>query len=75
MTSAGAACEVASDRDAFSPGTLRLAGLAARALGWRPAEFWHATPAELATAIAPEGAAPDYMSRADVDRLLKHDEG
>lgn len=39
----------------------RLAGVAAIVLGWRPDEFWHATPAELAgilDAMAGEGAAP-----------------
>lgn len=28
-----------------------LAGLAARLLGWRPDEFWRATPAEMAAAL------------------------
>jgi hypothetical protein len=29
-----------------------LAGLTAALLGWRPDEFWNATPAELATILA-----------------------
>ena len=29
----------------------RLAGLSGALLGWRPHEFWAATPAELATVI------------------------
>ena len=40
---------------------MRLAGLAAVAFGWRPDEFWRATPDELAAplrALAPEGEAP-----------------
>jgi hypothetical protein len=46
----------------FGAGAARLAGLAGALLGWRPCEFWGATPAELATiltALAPpdEGAA------------------
>jgi hypothetical protein len=32
----------------FSVAALRLAGLAGALLGWRPVEFWDATPAELA---------------------------
>jgi uncharacterized phage protein (TIGR02216 family) len=30
----------------------RLAGLAGALLGWRPEEFWRATPAELAAILA-----------------------
>lgn len=41
------------DGQAFGPGAARLAGLAGRLLGWRPDEFWHATPAELAAILAP----------------------
>ena len=36
----------------LAPAALRAAGLAARWLGWRPADFWSATPAELAAALA-----------------------
>lgn len=32
----------------FGDMAARLCGLAANQLGWRPDEFWHATPAELA---------------------------
>jgi hypothetical protein len=38
-----------------------LAGLAGALLGWRPHEFWRATPAELAAvldALTPPQAAP-----------------
>jgi hypothetical protein len=44
----------------FADHATRLCGQAALLLGWRPAEFWDATPAELATVIAafaPDGAA------------------
>lgn len=37
---------------AFGPGAVRLAGLMARVAGWRPAEFWEATPAEAAAVLA-----------------------
>ena len=57
---------------AFAPGALRLAGLAARALGWRPPEFWAATPAELAAILAPESSAAP-LARADLARLMEHE--
>jgi hypothetical protein len=45
----------------FADSAAQLAGLAGALLGWRPGEFWAATPAELAaifTAMAPRGEAP-----------------
>lgn len=36
---------------AFADGAARLAGLAGALLGWRPDEFWRATPAELAAVL------------------------
>lgn len=35
----------------FGERAVVLAGLAARLLGWRPDEFWNATPAEMAAAL------------------------
>lgn len=35
----------------FAEAAGRLMGVAALLLGWRPAEFWAATPAELATIL------------------------
>lgn len=50
--------------------------LAARLLGWRPDEFWRATPAELALALAdPDGAesaAPP--SREAIARMMERDD-
>ena len=43
--------------DSFGASAVRLCGLAARVLGWRPGEFWAATPAELA-AIFSENVEP-----------------
>lgn len=59
--------------DAFGPSAMRLARLAARALGWRPAEFWAATPAEL-IAILTDGAEPAPLARADLTRMMEQDE-
>jgi hypothetical protein len=38
--------------DDFAAAAVRLAGRAALLLGWRPADFWAATPAELAAVTA-----------------------
>lgn len=35
----------------FADGAVRLAGVAGWLLGWRPEEFWRATPAELAAVL------------------------
>lgn len=40
----------------FASGAARLAGIATLLLGWRPDDFWRATPAELATILAAFGA-------------------
>ncbi len=60
---------------AFGPGASRLAGLAARLLGWRPGEFWHATPAELAAALTPVTAADQPLGRSDLNRLMERENG
>lgn len=36
----------------FSEAAARLAGMAGAVLGWRPEDFWQATPAELAGVVA-----------------------
>lgn len=59
--------------DTFSAATIRLAALAAQILGWRPREFWDATPAELALALGepePPGAPP---SRAEIDGMIERE--
>jgi hypothetical protein len=54
---------------------VRLYGLAARLLGWRPAEFWAATPAELVTALTPaQGEAVDGLNRTELNRLMDEDD-
>lgn len=59
----------------FGPGAGRLAGMAGRWLGWRPDEFWRATPAELAAVLTPEAdaAAPVPLSRDEFNRLMERD--
>ncbi|MBS0481880.1 MAG: phage tail assembly chaperone [Proteobacteria bacterium] len=57
----------------FGPDAARLGGLAAQMLGWRPAEFWLATPAELAAALTPLSHAAAPLTRTDLDRLMEQD--
>jgi len=59
----------------FAVAAGRLAGLSGRALGWRPHEFWAATPAELAAILAavPGCEAGNSLTRADLARLMEHE--
>ena len=43
----------------FGAAALRLSGAASRRLGWRPDDFWNATPAELNAALAMPAGPPD----------------
>ena len=55
----------------FSEAAGRLAGMAGALLGWRPDEFWRATPAELAavlSALAGGGSAAP-VTRVELHRL------
>jgi hypothetical protein len=54
----------------FMQSASRLVGLTALLLGWRPEDFWRATPAELAAIWeaargdgADPGIAPDMIAR------------
>ena len=53
------------ERD-FGSAAARLSGAASMLLGWRPDDFWAATPAELATAL--NGA--DDGGQTPVDRTI-----
>jgi Phage tail assembly chaperone protein, TAC len=48
---------------------IRLAGLTGALLGWRPSEFWNATPAELAAILA--ALTPDTGNPADHDLITQ----
>ena len=52
----------------FGERAVLLSGLAARVLGWRPEEFWRATPAELASAFG-EPEAGGGMASGELERL------
>ena len=54
--------------DNFIMQATRLAGLTGVLLGWRAAEFWNATPAELAAILT--ALAPDAGNAADRDLIM-----
>lgn len=59
----------------FRRAAARLASLAGQGLGWRPDEFWRATPVELALILAPHGGAElAPLARADLARMMEHDD-
>jgi len=57
----------------FAEGARRLAGVAGWLLGWRPDEFWRATPAELAAVLGAalgEGAVEVGVDGGELARLM-----
>ncbi len=54
----------------FGGRAVELAGMAARLLGWRPAEFWSTTPAELASAVVNEEAIEPF-DNGELERLMQ----
>ena len=57
----------------FAAGALRLAGLVPRLLGWRPGEFWTATPAELAAIFTDPADSGAPLTRGELDALMEQD--
>lgn len=57
-------------RARFADGAKVLAGIAARMLGWRPQEFWQATPDELAASLTLPGDPVSAPPSADVIAAL-----
>ena len=58
----------------FGAAAARLCGQVALLLGWHPAQFWDATPAELASVLAatvPPGG--EGVSRATLHAMLERD--
>ena len=53
----------------FGEAAARLCGAASLLLGWRPYEFWDATPAELALALGGPELCPDGPDTATIERL------
>ncbi len=60
--------------DDFASAALALCPVAARVLGWRPQEFWDATPAELAAALGLlAGNNTAGIDRQTLEKLMEHD--
>ena len=58
----------------FTASARELAGQTALLLGWRPPEFWAATPAELAAIFAVQASlTPPSLSREHLTTLLERD--
>ena len=55
----------------FGGGARRLSGMAARLLGWSPAEFWAATPAELSDALMPADAGGEPPTPGAIAALIE----
>ena len=53
----------------FGEAAARLSGAASLLLGWRPDEFWSATPAELALALQPDIDPVGAPDRQLIDEL------
>ncbi len=58
----------------FADSAARLAGAVPRVLGWRPDEFWSATPAELAAILAAtDEPSSEPLGRAELTALMERD--
>ena len=60
--------------ESFSASADTLCQAAARLLGWRPADFWAATPAELACILSPrpdELGQTTPLDRAGLNALME----
>jgi uncharacterized phage protein (TIGR02216 family) len=54
----------------FGDRAAALSGLAARLLGWRPSEFWAATPAELASSLGAGDAQFEPVGGNELESLM-----
>lgn len=54
----------------FGPVALDLLGVMARAFGWRPDEYWAATPADLAAVLGNERGAAG-IDRAGLAAMME----
>ena len=55
----------------FGDAALGAARVSAALLGWRPDEFWTATPADLRNALGADGAGDDAADGAQLMRLME----
>lgn len=59
----------------FGPAALRLQGISARLLGWRPDHFWQATPAELIASLSLNDVPRAGLDRGELEKLMEHENG
>lgn len=60
--------------ETFAASAGRLAGVIPRLLGWRPDDFWNATPAELTAIFASDGEpSGTALTRGELTDLLEQD--
>ncbi|MEO6226015.1 MAG: phage tail assembly chaperone [Sphingomicrobium sp.] len=57
-----------AEGERFGAAAAQLCHAASVLLGWRPDEFWSATPAELGTALAPPADASASMTIEELKR-------
>jgi hypothetical protein len=57
--------------ECFGEAAARLGGAASLLLGWRPVEFWNATPAELALALQPLAAPVEPPDPGAIEALRR----
>jgi urease alpha subunit len=50
-----------------------LAAIAARILGWRPHEFWQATPADLSLCLGPPDESDSPPTHEEIRRMIEQD--
>ena len=55
----------------FAESARQLAGHTALLLGWRPDEFWNATPAELATIVAALSPTSEAADGAMLSQMME----
>ncbi len=53
----------------FADAAERAGGIACALLGWRPSEFWAATPSELAMALGGGRSEAEALGSAELARL------
>lgn len=59
----------------FGDDASRLSGMVCRLLGWRPPEFWEATPAEIASIFSGNGDGENQsVSRSQLNALMEQDD-
>lgn len=55
----------------FGEAAARLCGAASQLLGWRPDDFWNATPAELGIALQPPGEGVEPVTATALEELRR----